>query len=72
MTPFLVEGPIYDWDSADRADRQAFARFFRAMLEAGVYFPPSQMEALFVSTAHTDEDIERTVGLAAKALSGAA
>jgi len=72
MTPFFAADPVYDWDSADRADRQAFARFFRAMLEAGVYLPPSQMEALFVSTAHTDEDIERTVGLAAKALSGAA
>jgi len=68
MTPFFCAGPVTDWESADQADRQAFARFFRHMLDGGVYLPPSQMEALFVSTAHTSDDIDRTVALATEAL----
>ncbi|HQK93037.1 MAG TPA: glutamate-1-semialdehyde 2,1-aminomutase [Armatimonadota bacterium] len=68
MTPFFCAGPVTDWETADQSDRQAFARFFRHMLDTGVYLPPSQMEALFVSTAHTSDDINRTVALAAEAL----
>jgi glutamate-1-semialdehyde 2,1-aminomutase len=60
MTWFFSEAPVTDYDSAKLADTKKFARFFHAMLERGIYLPPSQFEALFVSTAHTDADIEQT------------
>lgn len=60
ITWFFCESPVTDYESAQRADRERFARFFRWMLERGVYLPPSQFEAAFLSAAHTDEDIERT------------
>ncbi len=67
LTVFFSGEPVFDAASARRADARAFGRFFHAMLEGGVYLPPSQFEAAFVSVAHTDEDIERTI-----AASGAA
>jgi len=67
MTAFLNDGPVTDWDSADRSDRDAFGRFFIAMLDSGVYVAPSQMEAAFVSTAHTEADIDATVSAAERA-----
>jgi glutamate-1-semialdehyde 2,1-aminomutase len=51
-----------------KADRDQYAAFFRAMLERGVYLAPSQFEAGFVSTAHTDAEIERTIAAAREAL----
>ena len=49
------------YDEVMACDKEAFNRFFHAMLERGIYLPPSQYEALFVSTAHSEVDIERTV-----------
>ncbi len=61
---FFTDGAVTDEESAKRSDTQAYARFFRAMLEQGVYLAPSQFEAGFMSLAHSDEDIERTVAAA--------
>ncbi|MCI0671298.1 MAG: glutamate-1-semialdehyde 2,1-aminomutase [Myxococcaceae bacterium] len=57
-TLFFCEGPVYDYRSAKKADTGRFGRFFHAMLEAGVYLPPSQFEAAFVSLAHGDAELE--------------
>ena len=60
FTYFLQPGPITDFESAKRSDTSRFGRLFHFLLEKGVYFPPSQFEAGFVSAAHTDRDIART------------
>ncbi len=59
MTLFFRDGPVTDLAGAERCDRERFARWHRAMLDRGVYLPPSQFEAFFVSLAHTREDLER-------------
>jgi glutamate-1-semialdehyde 2,1-aminomutase len=64
FTPFFLSCTVADYRSAKRADTEAFSRFFHAMLGAGVYFPPSQFEAAFVSAAHTENDITATVAAA--------
>ncbi|MFO0734094.1 MAG: glutamate-1-semialdehyde 2,1-aminomutase, partial [Nitrospiraceae bacterium] len=61
MGAFFSEGPIVDWTTAKKSDTKAYAKFFHQMLEAGIYFAPSQFEAAFMSLAHTPKDIERTV-----------
>ena len=61
MTLFFSEGPVTDYDSAVRSDKEVFADYFHGMLDRGVYLPPSQFEAMFVSAAHTTEDVERTL-----------
>lgn len=71
FTWFFTAGPVTDWDSASNSDTERFARFFRAMLDGGVYLPPSQYEAAFLSAAHTEEDVQRTIGIAKEALAGA-
>jgi len=58
LTLFLGVESVATLDDALRADTDRFARWFRAMLEAGVYLPPSQFEALFVSLAHEDADVD--------------
>ncbi|KAA8542083.1 hypothetical protein F0562_023235 [Nyssa sinensis] len=63
---FFTEGPVYDFGDAKKSDAAKFARFYRGMLEEGVYFAPSQFEAGFTSLAHTSEDIQRTVEAAEK------
>mgnify|MGYP000131161227 CR=1 FL=1 len=68
LTLFFTEGPVENFDDANRSDKQRFSRFFWAMLERGVYIPPSQFEAWFVSLAHTEEEIDRTVEAAREAL----
>jgi len=68
LTPFFCTGPIDDYDGAKRADTAAFGRFFHAMLERGVYLPPAQFEAAFLSLAHTDADVDRTIDAAGQAL----
>ena len=68
FTCFFSNDPVTDYVSAKRADTGKFARFFRALLERGVYFPPSQFEAAFVSTAHSEADVAATLEVAAKAL----
>ncbi len=67
FTWFFTPGPVTDWNSASKCDTEAFGRFFRAMLDNGVYLPPSQFEAAFVSAAHTKEDIQRTIVAAKQA-----
>jgi glutamate-1-semialdehyde 2,1-aminomutase len=67
-TSFFTNEPVVDWDSANKCDRQKYGRFFHGMLDEGVYLAPSQFEAAFVSLAHTDEIIERTLEAAKKAL----
>jgi glutamate-1-semialdehyde 2,1-aminomutase len=68
LTPFFTEAAVTDYASARRADVTRFAAFFHAMLDAGVYLPPSQFEAAFVSAAHTEADIDATVAAAEDAL----
>jgi glutamate-1-semialdehyde 2,1-aminomutase len=65
---FFAEGEVRDWTTAASSDTAAFARYFRAMLEQGIYLAPSQFETAFVSIAHGDEDIERTIAAAERAL----
>jgi len=60
MTWFFCDSPVTGYESAKLSDTKKFGKFFHAMLERGIYLPPSQFEALFVSTAHTEADIERT------------
>jgi glutamate-1-semialdehyde 2,1-aminomutase len=64
FTWFFQTGPVSDWDTAATSDTQAFAKFHSGMLERGIYFPPSQFEAMFLSAAHSEEDIERTIAAA--------
>jgi len=61
FTLFFTDKPVRDFDSARTCDTARFNRFFHAMLEQGIYLPPSQFEAAFISAAHTPEDIDRTV-----------
>ena len=67
LTVFFSDGPVTDYASARRADTERYARFFRAMLERGVYLPPSQFEAAFLSLAHGREELEGTVTAAREA-----
>jgi glutamate-1-semialdehyde 2,1-aminomutase len=67
FTFFFTSGPVTDWESARRSDTARFGRFFRAMLDRGIYLAPSQFEAAFLSAAHTGEDIARTVSAAREA-----
>jgi glutamate-1-semialdehyde 2,1-aminomutase len=67
FTWFFTGEQVTDWDSAAKCDTAAFGRFHNAMLNAGVYLPPSQFEAAFLSAAHTDEDIAQTVAAAREA-----
>jgi len=67
FTWFFTRGPVTDWDSASKSDTEAFGRFFRNLLESGVYLPPSQYEAAFLGTAHTEEDIKKTIAAAKQA-----
>jgi glutamate-1-semialdehyde 2,1-aminomutase len=65
---FFAPGPIVDLTRAQRSDLKAFGRFFHACLKAGVYFAPSQFETGFISTAHTERDIEQTTSVLRNAL----
>jgi len=65
---FFASGPIFDLDSAQRSDTKRFAQFFHSCLERGIYFPPSQFETAFISTAHSDEDVEQTTRFVREAL----
>ncbi len=67
FTWFFAEGPVTDWTSAAKCDTEAFGRFFRAMLENGIYLPPSQFEAAFLSAAHTKGDVQQTIAAAKQA-----
>src|SRR5690606_2651226 len=68
ITLFFQDGPVRNWTDADRSDRERFGRWHTRVLESGVYWPPSQFEAAFLSVAHTDDDIDRTVAVVTAAL----
>jgi glutamate-1-semialdehyde 2,1-aminomutase len=68
LTLFFAAGPITDYASAKTADTARFGAFFRKMRDRGVFLPPSQFEAMFVSLAHTDEDIDAITGAARASL----
>jgi glutamate-1-semialdehyde 2,1-aminomutase len=61
ITLFFTPGPVFDYASAKTSDTALFARFFHGLLARGIYFPPAQYEAAFVSLAHTESDIDATV-----------
>ena len=67
FTWFFTKGPVTDWDSASKSNTEAFGKFFRSMLDSGVYLPPSQYEAAFLGAAHTEEDVQRTIATAKQA-----
>ena len=60
LSAFFTSGPVADYDSATNSDTRAYADYFGQMLEQGIYVAPSQFEAMFVSAAHTNEEIEKT------------
>jgi len=70
FTWFFQKGPVTDWDSASKSNTEAFGKFFRAMLDAGVYLPPSQYEAAFLGATHSEEDVQRTIAAAKQAFAG--
>ncbi len=67
FTWFFTPGPVRDWDSASKSNTDMFGRFFRAMLDHGVYLPPSQYEAAFLGATHTAEDVQKTISAAKEA-----
>ena len=68
MTLFFGKGPITSWQEASHCDAKLFARFFWGMMDRGIYLPCSQYEALFVSAAHTEADIDQTIAAAEEVL----
>ena len=68
MTLFFHDEPVTDWDVASRCNTERFGRYFWGLLDRGVYLPCSQYEALFVSTAHTEADIDTTLTAATEVL----
>ena len=68
LTLFFNPGPVTDWDSASKCDTKMFSKYFWGLIERGVYMPCSQFEALFISNAHSDEDIEHTIAMARETL----
>ena len=67
FTWFFTNGPVTNWDSAAKSDTEAFGRFFRSMLDSGVYLPPSQFEAAFLGATHTKSDVQQTIAAAKQA-----
>jgi len=68
LTAFFTDAPVTSYAAAKKADTHRYAKFFRGMLARGVYLAPSQFEAAFVSLAHTNDDIDRTIDAAAAVL----
>ncbi|HEY6555418.1 MAG TPA: aspartate aminotransferase family protein, partial [Vicinamibacteria bacterium] len=67
ITAFFCPGPVVDYATAKASDTRLFGRFFHAMLKRGVYLPPAQFEAAFVSLAHTESDLDATAAAAGEA-----
>ena len=65
---YFTSQPVHNLADAMKSDRERFKKFFHGMLDAGIYLAPSQFEAGFISTAHTPEDIDRTIQAAARVL----
>lgn len=68
LTLFFTDSEVVDFDTAKLSDTSKFAKYFNSMLEAGVYLPPSQYEAWFVSAAHSQEDLDKTISASFSAL----
>jgi glutamate-1-semialdehyde 2,1-aminomutase len=68
FTFFFTDRAVTDWDTAATSNTERFGRFHRAMLNAGIWLPPSQFEAAFISAAHTEQEIDQTVAAAREAL----
>jgi len=65
---FFTPDPVKNYTDAKRSDTKRYARFFREMLDRGIFLAPSQFEAAFVSAAHTPQDIDRTLAAAHESL----
>jgi len=61
ITLFFTDEPVFDWETANKSNREMFGKFFHAMLEEGIYLPPSQFEAAFFGVTHTEEIINQTI-----------
>lgn len=72
MTLFFNAAPVLNWENASRSDTKRFARWFWELIDRGIYMPCSQYEALFISAAHSDEDIDATIAAARDVLPGLA
>ena len=68
MTLFFNSAEVTGWESVSTSDKEGFARFFHGMLDEGIYLPPSPYEAMFLSTAHSEADIQETIEAAQRAL----
>ncbi len=68
FTLFFTDQAVTDYASAAKAERAKFADYFRGMLTRGIYLPPSQFEAAFLSSAHSSRDIEKTIAANLQAL----
>ena len=68
LTVFFSRGPVHDLEDAKKSDLNRFRQFFQGMLAQGIYLPPSQFEAWFISLAHTTADLEKTAEAARKVL----
>jgi len=68
LTVFFTDNPVLDYDSVSQSDTRLFGRFFQQLLFEGVYWPPSQFEAAFISAVHSEEDIDFTIEAVEKAL----
>jgi glutamate-1-semialdehyde 2,1-aminomutase len=68
LTLFFANATVRNYADAKKSDTARFGAFFRAMLDRGIFLPPSQFEGLFVSAAHTDDDIDRTLAAAHECL----
>jgi glutamate-1-semialdehyde 2,1-aminomutase len=68
LTLFFTPEPVRDYAAAKKSDATRFAAFFREMLDGGIFLPPSQFEALFISAAHSDADIDGTIAAARESL----
>ncbi|HEX8198458.1 MAG TPA: glutamate-1-semialdehyde 2,1-aminomutase, partial [Pyrinomonadaceae bacterium] len=69
ITLFFTDEPVFDWETANKSNRELFGKFFHAMLEEGIYLPPSQFEAAFFGIAHTEEIINQTIETVRRAFS---
>jgi len=68
ITLFFHDSAVANWHDASQCNTKHYARYFWGMMDRGIYLPCSQYEALFVSAAHTEEDIEQTVAAAKETL----
>jgi glutamate-1-semialdehyde 2,1-aminomutase len=68
FTLFFTDTPPYDYQTALRSDTKKYSKFFEKLLSAGIMFPPSQFEAVFLSLSHTEKDVDRTLNAIYKSL----